>query len=324
MVPTFNDIEKAAQRLKPHILNTPLIHSKWLSDACGGNVYLKLESEQYTCSFKARGSLNKLMWLREKNHTTFTVTASSGNHGLGFAHALQILGMKGKIYLPLNVDSAKLKAIQQYRVEIELYGKNYDEMEAYALQQAEINNWVYVSPYNDKEVIAGQGTIVIEISEIMKPDNILATVGGGGLISGIGIYMNKCSPDTKLIGCQPQNSPEMSVSVQAGVYQNIASKPTLSDGSAGGFEPDSITFELCQKLVNDFILVSEEEIKQAVYGMIIHHSKLIEGAAGVAVASLLQNPERFEGQTTVIVICGSNISPKNLLEVLTAGSKQQQ
>lgn len=312
-----NDIEEAGRRLKSYIFNTPLIRSKWLSNACKGEVYLKLESEQYTGSFKARGSLNKLLWLNEQNKSYFPVTASSGNHALGFARALEVLGIKGKIFLPNNAVSSKVEAVKKYNAELEFYGDNYDEMEEYVLKQANNKHWCYISPYNDEQVIAGQGTIALEVLGKMKsPDNILATVGGGGLISGIATYMKETSPGTKIIGCQPENSPEMSVSVQAGEYQTVHSKPTLSDGSAGGFEKDAITFAICKKLVDDFILVSEDEIKQGIYGMIKHHSKLIEGAAGVAVASLLKQPERFENQETVIIICGANISPEALLKVL--------
>lgn len=257
------------------------------------------------------------MWLRKQDENFFPVTASSGNHGLGFANALDILGMEGKIFLPKNGEPTKAEAIQRYDVDVELFGENYDEMEAYAIQKAEENDWLYVSPYNDEQVIAGQGTIAPEITEkIHSPNNILATVGGGGLISGIGIYMQEVSPQTKIIGCQPENSPEMSISIHTGEYQDIESKPTLSDGSAGGFEKDSITFELCKELVDDFILVSEEEIKKAIYGMVKYHHKLVEGASGVAVASLLKQPKRFEDQITVIVICGANISSEKLLEVL--------
>lgn len=314
---TIQNIEAAKRRITPHIYNTPLIKSHWLSEHCSGEVYLKLESEQITGSFKARGSLNKLMWLNKHHPHAFPVTVSSGNHALGVARALSVLSMDGLIFLPTNTDPSKVEALKTYDASIEFYGDNYDACEAYALHQANENDWTYVSPYNDAQVIAGQGTIAMEITEQLHSiDNILATVGGGGLISGLAIWMNEVSPHTKMIGCQPEKSPEMSMSVKAGSYQQIESKPTLSDGSAGGFEPDAITFELCKILVDDFILASETEIKEAIYGMINHHHKLIEGAAGVAIASLLKNPEQFEGQKTVIVVCGTNISPKKLRTIL--------
>lgn len=313
----LKEIEQAYQRIADDILRTPLLFSHWLSDYCDGEVYLKLESEQLTGSFKARGSLNKLKWVQEQKLDSLPVTASTGNHGLGFARACELLEIKGKVFLPRNAVSSKVDAIRAYNVEIEFHGDDPFTTEKYARKTAEENGWIYVSPYNDPQIIAGQGTIGIEVlEELPNPDNILATVGGGGLISGIGSWIETKSPETKIVGCQPENSPEMSVSVRAGEYREVDSKPTLSDGSAGGFEPDSITFEFCKKLVDDFILISEDEIADAIRSMIKHHSKLVEGSAGVAVASLLKYPEQFKDQTTVIVICGANISTDKLQTIL--------
>lgn len=313
----LHKIESAHSRIREDIYHTPLLYSNWLSDFCNGDVYLKLESEQVTGSFKARGSLNKLKWIQEQQLDGLPVTASTGNHGLGFARACDLLGIKGKVFLPHNAVASKVESIRGYDVEIEFHGDDPYSTEIYARKRAEQNGWIYVSPYNDEQVIAGQGTIGIEILDgLSHPDNILATVGGGGLISGIGTYVKAKSSDTKMIGCQPENSPEMSVSVRAGKYKEIESKPTLSDGSAGGFERDSITFGLCNKLVDDFILISEDEIAGAVRSTIKYHSKLVEGSAGVAIASLLKHPEQFAGQTTAIVVCGANISTEKLQTIL--------
>lgn len=313
----FDEIKEAQQRIKKSILQTPLIYSQWLSDFCRGDVYLKMESEQYTGSFKARGSLNKLMWLKEQNIEKLPVTASTGNHGLGFARALNLLDMEGKIFLPSNAEPSKIEAIKAYGADLEFYGDDPYSTEMHARRTAEENGWIYVSPYNDEQIIAGQGTIGIEIlKKLPQPDNILATVGGGGLISGIGSYIKNKSPKTTIIGCQPENSPEMSASIRAGEYTKVESTPTLSDGSAGGFEKDAITFELCQKLVDNFILISEDEIKEAIRSMISRHHKLVEGSAAVAVASLLQQAEDFAGQCTVIIICGANISSDTLKQIL--------
>lgn len=313
----INDIEKAAQRIEDDILNTPLIRSNWLSDVCQGDIWLKLESEQHTGSFKARGSLNKLLWLKEQKSEALPITASTGNHGLGFARALHLLGIKGKIFLPTNAVESKVEAIKRYDADLEFYGEDPYTTEMHARKTAEENGWVYVSPYNDEQVIAGQGTIGREIlNALPHPDAVLATVGGGGLISGIGTWLKQNSPQTKVIGCQPENSPEMAVSVRADEYREVETKPTLSDGSAGGFERDAITFDLCKKLVDEFILLSEDEIKEAIRLMIKNHSKLIEGAAAVAVAPVLKHPEKFQNQTTVIVICGANISYSKLQEVI--------
>ncbi|WP_205720070.1 threonine/serine dehydratase [Fodinibius halophilus] len=312
------EITQAHHRIREDIFQTPLLYSNWLSGYCNGEVYLKLESEQITGSFKARGSLNKLKWLQENDISKLPVTASTGNHGLGFARACDLLGIDGKVFLPHNAVESKVEAIKNYDVEIEFHGQDPYTTEKYTRQTAEEQGWIYVSPYNDPQIVAGQGTIAVEILEQLsnEPDNVLATVGGGGLISGIGTYINNHASDTKIIGCQPENSPEMGISVRAGVYKEVESKPTLSDGSAGGFEPDSITFNLCKKLVDKFIFISEDEIAGAIRSMVERHSKLVEGSAGVAIASLLKQPKQFANQTTVIVVCGANISSDKLQSVL--------
>ncbi|SMO43290.1 threonine/serine dehydratase [Fodinibius sediminis] len=314
----LEEIASAYNRIHNDIFNTPLIYSHWLSDACDGDVYLKLENEQITGSFKARGSLNKLRWMQEQQQDSLPVTASTGNHGLGFARACDLLGIEGKVFLPHNAADSKIKAIQNYGIEIVFHGDDPFETETHARETARKHQWTYISPYNDIQVIAGQGTIGLElIKQLPKPDNILATVGGGGLISGIGCYMKHTSPEIRITGCQPARSPEMSRSVQAGEYQAVESRKTLSDGSAGGFERDSITFDLCKQLVDDFILVSEDEIADAIRSMIRYHHKIIEGAAGVAIASLLKEPERYSGQTNVIIVCGSNISYQTLQSIIS-------
>lgn len=313
----LKEINEAHSRLEGRVLRTPLLRSRWLSDACGGEVLLKLESEQHTGSFKARGALNKLMWLREQGIEALPVTASTGNHGQGFARALDLLGMEGKVFLPRNADASKADAIASLGADLEYHGEDPHTTEVYARRLAGEKGWCYVSPYNDLQVIAGQGTVAAELLEQgPAPDSILATVGGGGLISGIAGYAREHAPGADIIGCQPENSPEMSASVKAGEYREVESHPTLSDGSAGGFERDSITFDYCRRWVDDFILVSEEEIGEAIRKMIDRHGKLIEGSAAVAVASLLQQPGRFAGQTTVIVVCGANISAEKLKKVL--------
>lgn len=313
----LSEILKAELRIRQYVLKTPLLRSNYLSSLSGGNVYLKMESEQYTGSFKARGSMNKLLSIAEKNPEQHAITASTGNHGLGFARALKILNMKGRIVLPQNASSAKVEALKSYNANLEFYGKDSYEAEMYAKAKAKEEGLIWISPYNDKQVIGGQGTIATELtSQLYKIDNVLATVGGGGLISGIAKYMKILSPHTHIIGCQPENSPEMYLSVKAGKPQTFNSKETLSDGSAGGFEEDSITFDICRRLVDDYLLVNEKEIGAAIRMMLQYQGKLIEGAAGVAVAAFVQGIERFRDQNTVIIICGGNISPETLKTIL--------
>lgn len=306
----LQEIRDAEQRIRPHILKTPLMESKELGKIINGKVYLKLESEQHTGSFKARGSLNKLLSLNDENRAQGTITASTGNHALGYARALEITGINGSVYLPENASEAKLKALGEFPVELRYFGTDCLKTELHAKQAAMDENRVWVSPYNDPQIIGGQGTVGLEITEQLDHvDDVLVTIGGGGLIAGTGTYVKSVFPDARIIGCEPKNSCEMTLSLDAGKVVDMDEElDTLSDASAGGIEPDSITFGICQNVIDDTILVEESHIADAVKFMAHIHHKMIEGAAGVAIASLVQNPEKFEGRTVVIVICGSNIS----------------
>lgn len=312
------EIIKADKRIRPHCLRTPLLASRPLAQLNGGQVYLKMESEQHTGSFKARGSMNRIATLSAEEKARGVITASTGNHALGFARALEITGTTGTIYLPENASPSKIEALRHYRVDLQFHGRDSLQTELFAKQKAASIGAIWVSPYNDPAIIAGQGTIGLELlQKLDQIDFILATVGGGGLISGIAGAIKPISPATKVIGCQPEHSPEMSLSIKEGkIVQLPEYIPTLSDGSAGGLEPGSITFPICRELVDDFILVSEEEIKRGIRFMINVHHKIVEGAAGVAVASYLRDPEAFKGATVVIIICGANIDTEKLREIL--------
>ena len=312
------EIEHAARRIGPHVLYTPLFHSVYLGELNGGEVGLKLESEQYTGSFKARGALNKVLSLSADQKAPGLLTASSGNHALGFARALTISGDHGLIYLPENAEPSKVEALRHYDVELAFHGKDCLQTELHARAQAEQRGMVWVSPYNDPMVIAGQGTVGKEILERMpEVDTVLATIGGGGLISGISAWIKHHRPQTEIIGCLPENSPEMYLSIKKGEPVMLEEPlETLSDGSAGGCEPGSITFDLCRQGVDDYTLVTETEIANAIRWMADKHHKIIEGAAGVALASFMKQAERFAGKKVAIVICGANITNSSLKRIL--------
>jgi len=314
----FDEIATAHGRIAAHIFRTPLMHSRYLDDGDGGGVYFKLESEQVTGSFKARGALNKVLSMSAAEKANGLVTASTGNHGLGFARALSISGDQGIIFLPEGSAAAKIEALRHYDVELAFHGRDCVEAELHAKQQAHSRGMAWVSPYNDPAVIAGQGTVAKEILEdLPEADVILATVGGGGLMSGVASWAKAAKPGVEVIACLPEKAPEMYLSVQQGdVVQLDEPEYTLSDGSAGGCEPGSITFELCRDLVDDYILVSEVEIAEAIRWMVDAHHKIIEGAAGVALASYLRNVERFRGKKVAIVICGGNIATEKLKAIL--------
>ena len=315
------EISQAARRIGPHVLKTPLFHSAYLDELNHGEVFLKLESEQYTGSFKARGALNKVLSMAPEEKANGLLTASTGNHAQGFARALAISGDHGLIYLPENAEPSKLEALKHYGVELAFYGSGCLETELHARAQAAEKGMVWMSPYNDPMVIAGQGTVGKEILERLPDvDVVLATVGGGGLISGIAAWIKEHRPQAEIIGCLPERSPEMYLSVMKGeIVELDEPQPTLSDGSAGGCEPDAITFDLCRELVDDYILVSEEEIADAICWMADKHHKIIEGAAGVALGAFMKQAERFEGKKVAIVICGANINVETLKDLLDRG-----
>lgn len=336
------DILEAHSRLKPYVLETPLVRSLAFSQATGAEVWLKLENLQHTGSFKVRGALNRLLSLSPTQLEKGVVAASSGNHGAGLAYGLSKLGAKGIVFVPEGAVETKLEAIRRLGAEVRFYGTDGADTEVYAREYALQHGLIYVSPYNDQDVIAGQGTIGVEIAAQLPPPQltsspqqnplsspsqpplraggeggvVFVTVGGGGLISGIGSYLKSVNPNTQIIGCQPENDAVMLASVQASRIVEIDAKPTLSDGSAGGLEPGAITFDLCRRLVDEWVTVSEAEIRTAMRQFMESQHQLLEGAAGVALAAFLKTAQRYRGKNVVIVICGANIGLDKLKTVL--------
>lgn len=305
------------QRIRPFVHETPLEPALVLSQMGQSQVYLKLENLQPTGSFKLRGAMNKLLSLTPEQRVQGIVTASSGNHGAAVAYGLSRLALQGQIFVPENASPVKVEMIRRFGAEVRTYGNDSGLTELYARDYAEQSGRVYISPYNDEQIIAGQGTIGVELArQLEQIDAVFVTVGGGGLISGVAGYLKAVRPGIRVIGCLPENSPVMAESVKAGRIIEMESLPTLSDGSAGGIEPGAITFELCQKWVDDYVLVSEEEIKAAMRLLIETQHMLVEGAAGVAVAAYLKTAENFRAQNVVIVICGANISLETLKSIL--------
>lgn len=317
MHPLLPEVLSAEKRIRPHILQTPLIHSMPLSDRTGADVHLKMESEQHTNSFKARGAMNKVLSLSEEERARGVVTASTGNHAQGIARACMLAGCPGTIFVPRSVDPSKAEAIGHYPVDLVYHEGDALETELHARRQAGVLDRVWISPYNDAQIIGGQGTIGIELSrQLPSIDDVFVTVGGGGLIGGIAVYMKAHRPGARIIGCQPEHSAAMYHCVCAGRIVPAEHQETLSDGSAGDVEPGSITFPVCRDLVDDYILVSEEEIGEAIRFMVHAHHKIVEGAAAVAVASLVKRKDEFRGRTVVVVICGANIAAPTLTRVL--------
>lgn len=313
----LNEVRLAYDRIAPFVRRTPLLYSGYLSDISGAHVYLKMENLQHTGSFKVRGALSKLLSLTEGQRALGVVTASSGNHGAAVAYGLRQLGSAGIIFVPENASSAKVEAIRRLGGDVRFFGDDSGKTELHARRFADENGMVYLSPYNDPQVVAGQGTIGLEISQQLDPVEVLiASIGGGGLISGIGGYLKSTAPGVQIVGSSPFNSCVMIESVKAGRVLDLPSTDTLSDGTAGGVEPEAITFEMCRQYVDAFDTVSEAEIGAAMRLALGQLHILVEGAAGAAMASFLKGPERYAGKNVVIVLCGANLSLETLKKVL--------
>ncbi|MGI9199889.1 MAG: threonine/serine dehydratase [Woeseiaceae bacterium] len=299
----------AATRIAEIIEYTELDRSAVFSDACGADVYLKRENRQLTGSFKIRGASNRLATLTEEQRAPGCVAASSGNHGAAVACAMQRLETSGVIFVPEQTSKAKVDAIKSYGGNVQFFGTDGLDTEQHAREHSEKNAMYYLSPYNDREVIAGQGTCGIEIrDQLPDVDAVYVAVGGGGLIAGVASVLKSHNPQIKVYGCQPEASAVMAKSVEAGEILDIPSEPTLSDGTAGGIEANAITFDLCRELIDEFILVSEEEIAAAMRVYIEAEKEPLEGAAGVALAALLKHKAVESGRKVAVIICGGNVS----------------
>lgn len=311
------EVLAAEKRIRSYIRRTPLEFSPALSRTGDASVHLKLENFQLSGSFKLRGAMNKLLSLSNEERSRGVVTASSGNHGAACAYAFQQFGVAGTIYLPETASTAKIDALRLYDAELKLHGRDIVEAERIARQVAEKENRVFLSPYNDPLVIGGQGTIGLELEEqVENIDAVIVPVGGGGLIAGIAGYLKSVNRAITVVGCQPENSAVMAHSLQAGQILDEESQPTLSDGTAGGIEQGSITFELCRDLVDDFVLLSEEEIRTALRLILQNHHLLLEGSGALSVAAFLQQKKQWKGKNVVLVLSGSKISLEALCEVL--------
>ncbi|MCI0693417.1 threonine/serine dehydratase [candidate division KSB1 bacterium] len=313
----IQEVLRAEQRIRHYIKETPLEYSSALSQMTGCQVFLKLENLQHTGSFKARGAMNKLLALTPVQRDKGVVTASTGNHGAAVAFGLCTLKMKGIVFVPEAASPTKVEAIRRLGAEVRVHGKDSVQTEIFARQYAEQNAMVYVSPYNDPQVISGQGTIAVELArQLDRIDAVFVALGGGGMMAGVAGYLKSVFESAKVIACSPQNSCVMIESMKAGRILEIDSLPTLSDGTAGGVEPNAITFDPCYRLIDESVLVTEEEIRETMLMFIETQRMLIEGAAAVAVKAFLKTYEQWRGKNVVVVVCGGNVSLKTLRAIL--------
>jgi threonine dehydratase len=308
---------QAERRIVPYVRETTLEHSAFLSERSGAEVYLKLENLQITGSFKLRGAANALLSLSPEERGRGVVTASTGNHGAAVAHLAGVLGCSATIFVPKGASGIKVERLRRLGADLQFYGEDCVEAELHARSSAEEDGRAFISPYNDSAVIAGQATVGLEIEhQLEELDAVLVPVGGGGLIAGVAASLKALRPDVEVVGCQPELSAVMCESIRAGHIVELPILPTLSDGTAGGVEPGAISFEICRELVDDFVLVSEQEITAALRLVIEQHHLLIEGAAALPVAALLQRGDSFHGRRVVLVLSGGCIGLDTLSEIL--------
>jgi threonine dehydratase len=304
----------ARQRIRSHVDNTPLRSSDWLSASTGARVLLKLECVQRTGSFKIRGAFNALAQLPQGTHV---VTASAGNHGRAIATAAEALGLHATVFAPCDAPQAKLAAIQRHGAELRPE-PTYDAAEAAARAFAVDTRQPYVSPYNHHDVIAGAGTIALEIFEAVPLLNtIVVPVGGGGLIAGVAIAAKAIAPQARVIGVEVAASCAVSTSLRAGRIVTIDPRPTLADGLAGNLEPQSITFEIARQCVDDIVTLTEEELARGLRGLVAEEHVIAEGAGAAACAALLSRKIHADG-VVVAIVSGANIDAAKLISVCGA------
>jgi threonine dehydratase len=297
----------AHRQLREHVINTPCLPSKLLHD-----VHLKCENFQTTGSFKIRGALSKLSGVPPSQAV---YTASSGNHGIACAEAARRFGHRLTVFLPETVSKAKLDQIRKYDVDIKTVAGNAGGAEALARQRALADNAVYVPPYNDPGVIAGQGTIAVELlDQLPGVEVVYVAMGGGGLISGIASVMKALSPETRIIGVAAENSMALAAAMSAGRVVEVHHLETLADGCAGAIDEDSITLPLARDLVEEVVVCSEQEIRAAL-GLIVREERLlVEGSAALALAGRLKTGRI--GERSSVVLCGANMDLALLRELL--------
>jgi len=307
---TEEDILAAYERIRGDIVRTPLEYSAPLSRLTGARVFVKWESDQTTGSFKFRGALNKMRTLSAAQKKAGIIAASTGNHGLGVVRAAGLERTSAVLFLPRTASPVKIAKLNAAGATVEFHGSSCERAEAAARRGAAKAGKIYISPYNDPDVIAGQGTIGLEILEdCPETDDIFVPVGGGGLIAGIGAYLKSRRPMIRIAGIEPAASAFMKASLRAGRLVPLEEGRTAADAVAGGIEPGSITFPLCRTYVDEFKTTGEARLREALRLCYRFHGRIVEGAGGLALAALLKDSRPYRNRTVVLVASGGNIDP---------------
>jgi threonine dehydratase len=310
----FESITQAHAAIRPQVPVTPLERSPALSATLGCEVLLKCEHLQPTGSFKVRGATNKIRLLGEDARRAGVITASTGNHGQAVARAGALAGVSVTVFVAASTARSKMDAIRRLGADLSIIDGNPLDAELAARRLAAEQGKTYVAPYNDPDVVAGQGTLGVELSEqAPQLDAVFVSVGGGGLIGGVGTALERLAPNTQVVGIWPENSPCLLRALEAGRLFEVPERPTLSDGTAGGIEPGSITFPICQSVIDARITVSEAEIAAAMRDLAASDHWIVEGAAGVALAGLVKAASAWQGGRVAVVLCGRNIALETFL-----------
>ena len=315
----YKNILDAHRAIRPQVAVTPLQHSVSLSAALGCKVLLKHESMQPTGSFKIRGATNKIRCLIQRGGVKQVLAASTGNHGLAVARAGALAGIGVTVYVSNTAVPSKISGIRALGAELVVVDGPPLDAELAARRRAEAEGLTYISPYNDLDVVAGQGTLGVELLE-QEPglDAVFIAVGAGGLIGGAGTAIKAANARVKVVGVWPEASPCMLRALEAGKIIDVEEYDTLSDGTAGAIEPGSVTLPICQSVIDETVAVSEVEIAAAMRQLAEKEHLMVEGAAGVALAGLTRSAKAYEGKTVAVVLCGRNIGLDTFISAIVA------
>ena len=314
---SLQDIRDAAVRLQGQVLDTPCVESKTLSQIVGAQIFLKFENLQFTASFKERGACNKLALLTPEERARGVVAMSAGNHAQGVAYHAQRLGLRAVIVMPRFTPSVKVERTRGFGAEVVLHGDTLEEARAHAYALADAQGLTFVHPYDDPAVAAGQGTLALEMLRAVPDlDTLVVAIGGGGLMAGVATAAKALQPGIEIIGVQAARFPAM-VNTILGTHHPQGTS-TIAEGIAVG-TPGTLTQEVIRRLVDDFLLVDEGDIEQAVLMLLEIEKTLVEGAGAASLAALLRYPERFRGKRVGLVLCGGNIDPLLLAAIIERG-----